>query len=106
LASGLIQDSWLQAFNPDNYQACFAALPTGWTNNNIGLAFLKQVFNPSTEGKARQSYQLLILMAMDLTLQWILSIAAIRKESSLQYILLILSTRFSHLMSSCLSLSH
>jgi hypothetical protein len=53
---GLIQDSWLQAFKPDNYQTCFAALPTGWTNNDIGLAWLKQVFNPSTKEKAGLSY--------------------------------------------------
>jgi hypothetical protein len=60
-ASGSIQDSWLQAFNPDDRRACFAASPTGWTNNNIGLAWLKQVFDPSTKEKAGRSYRLLML---------------------------------------------
>jgi hypothetical protein len=34
--------------------------PSGWTNNDIGLAWLKQVFNPSTKAKARSSNRLLI----------------------------------------------
>lgn len=60
-ASGSLQDSWLQAFNPDDHRARFAASPSGWTNNDIGLAWLKQVFDPSTKAKAGQSYRLLIL---------------------------------------------
>jgi hypothetical protein len=60
-ASGLIQDSWLQAFNPKDHWAYFASSPSGWTNNNIGLAWLKQVFDQSTKEKAGRSYQLLIL---------------------------------------------
>jgi hypothetical protein len=36
-------------------------LPTGWTNNEIGLAWLKQVFNRFTKAKARRKYRLLIL---------------------------------------------
>ncbi|KAF2832659.1 hypothetical protein CC86DRAFT_390650 [Ophiobolus disseminans] len=42
-ASGSIQDSWLQAFDPDNHQVRFASSPSGWTNNNIGLTRLKQI---------------------------------------------------------------
>jgi hypothetical protein len=34
---------------------------SGWTNNDIGLAWLKQVFDRSTKAKARLSYRLLIL---------------------------------------------
>jgi hypothetical protein len=60
-ASGSIQDSWLQAFDPNDHRAHFASSPSGWTNNDIGLAWLKQVFNPSTKAKARSSYRLLIL---------------------------------------------
>jgi hypothetical protein len=60
-ASGSIQDSWLQAFDPSDHRAHFASSPSGWTNNEIGLAWLKQVFNPSTKAKARSSYRLLIL---------------------------------------------
>jgi hypothetical protein len=60
-ASGSIQDSWLQAFDPSDHRAHFASSPSGWTNNNIGLAWLKQVFDRSTKAKARSSYRLLIL---------------------------------------------
>ncbi|KAF1996484.1 DDE-domain-containing protein, partial [Amniculicola lignicola CBS 123094] len=35
--------------------------PSGWTNNEIGLAWLKQVFDHYTKKQARLSYQLLIL---------------------------------------------
>jgi hypothetical protein len=60
-ASGSIQDSWLQAFDPEEYRAHFASSPSGWTNNDIGLAWLKQVFEPSTKEKAGRSHRLLIL---------------------------------------------
>jgi hypothetical protein len=35
--------------------------PTGWTNNDLGLAWLEQVFNRSTQQKARRRWRLLIL---------------------------------------------
>jgi hypothetical protein len=60
-ASGSIQDSWLQAFNPDDHRVHFASSPSGWTNNELGLAWLKQVFDRSTKPKAGRSYRLLIL---------------------------------------------
>jgi hypothetical protein len=59
--SGLIQDSWLQGFDPDIHHAFIFSAPSGWTNNEIGLAWLKQVFDRSTKEKARSSYRLLIL---------------------------------------------
>ena len=60
-ASSSIQDSWLQGFDPNSHQASFSSSPSGWTNNDIGLSWLKQVFDPSTKAKARSSYRLLIL---------------------------------------------
>jgi hypothetical protein len=59
--SGLIQDSWLQAFDPDHHRAYFASSSSGYTNNDISLAWLKQVFDRSTKLKAGRSYRLLIL---------------------------------------------
>jgi hypothetical protein len=59
-ASSSLQDSWLQAFEP-NDRVYFSSSSSGWTNNNIGLAWLKQVFDRSTKAKARSSYRLLIL---------------------------------------------
>lgn len=59
--SGNIQDSWLQDFNPAEHQAFFASSPSGWTNNQMGLSWLKQVFDRETKGKARRAWRLLIL---------------------------------------------
>jgi hypothetical protein len=56
-----IQDTWLQDFNPALHKAFFASSPSRWTNNNLRLRWLEQVFNRETKKKARQSYQLLIL---------------------------------------------
>ncbi len=58
---GAIQESWLEEFDAQTERAFFSASPTGWTNNELGLAWLKQVFEPSTRPKARSSYRLLIL---------------------------------------------
>jgi hypothetical protein len=60
-ASGNIQDSWLQDFDPTEHKAFFVSSPSGWTNNQLGLAWLKQVFDCETKAKARRSYRLLIL---------------------------------------------
>jgi hypothetical protein len=38
-----------------------SSLPTGWTNNELGLAWLKQVFDRFSKAKARRKYRLLIL---------------------------------------------
>jgi hypothetical protein len=59
--SGSIQDSWLQALDPETHQARISSSPSGWTNNEIGLAWLQQVFDRNTKAKARSSYRLLIL---------------------------------------------
>ena len=58
--SGSIQDTWLQALSPED-RVYISSSPSGWTNNDIGLSWLKQVFDPSTNGKAGRSYRLLIL---------------------------------------------
>jgi hypothetical protein len=60
-ASSSIQDTWLQAFEPDDHRAHIASSPSGWTNNKIGLAWLKQVFDRYTRLKAGRGYRLLIL---------------------------------------------
>jgi hypothetical protein len=58
--SGSIQDTWLQALRPED-QVYISSSPSGWTNNDIGLSWLKQVFDRSTKEKAGRSYRLLIL---------------------------------------------
>lgn len=59
--SGDIQDSWLQDFDPQHHETFFAASPSGWTSNDLGLAWLQQVFDRETKAKARRSWRLLIL---------------------------------------------
>jgi hypothetical protein len=59
--SGSLQDTWLQALDPENQQVQFSSSESGWTNNEIGLAWLKQVFDRRTKPKARNSWRLLIL---------------------------------------------
>ena len=59
--TGNIQDSWLQDFNPAEHNAFFASSSSGWTNNNLGLHWLQQVFNKETKKKTRRAYRLLIL---------------------------------------------
>jgi hypothetical protein len=59
--SGAIQDSRLQALNHKTHQIRISSSSSGWTNNDIGLAGLKQVFDRGTKAKARLSYRLLIL---------------------------------------------
>jgi hypothetical protein len=39
--SGSLQDTWLQALDPENQQVQFSSSESGWTNNKIGLAWLK-----------------------------------------------------------------
>jgi hypothetical protein len=58
--SGSIQNSWLQGFDPNIHRARIISSPSGWSNNDIGLQWLKQVFDPATKAKARSSYRLLL----------------------------------------------
>jgi hypothetical protein len=39
----------------------FATSPSGWSNNDLGLAWLEQVFDQGTKKKARRRWRLLIL---------------------------------------------
>jgi hypothetical protein len=56
-----IQSSWVDAVELQKHQVFFSNSPTGWSNNEIGLAWLQQVFDRFTKAKARRDYRLLIL---------------------------------------------
>jgi hypothetical protein len=60
-ANSSIQSSWVEEIKPGAHSVLVSSSPTGWTNNEIGLAWLKQVFNRFTKAKARRKYRLLIL---------------------------------------------
>jgi hypothetical protein len=59
-AAGSIQDTWLQAMRPED-RVYISSSPSAWTNNDIGLSWLKQVFDRYTRLKAGRGYRLLIL---------------------------------------------
>jgi hypothetical protein len=56
-----LQSSWVDAIKPGEHSIHVSSSLTGWTNNDIGLAWLEQVFDRYTKAKARRSHRLLIL---------------------------------------------
>jgi hypothetical protein len=46
--SGL-QSSWVDTVEVGKHETFFANSPSGWTNNELGLAWLEQVFDRSTK---------------------------------------------------------
>lgn len=62
--SANLQSSWVEEINPEHYTAFIISSSSGWSNNELGLAWLQQVFDHCTREKAqlaRQAYRLLIL---------------------------------------------
>jgi hypothetical protein len=60
-ASGSVESSWVDAINPGERPVHVTSSPSGWSNNDIGLAWLEQVFDRYTKKKARRAWQLLVL---------------------------------------------
>jgi hypothetical protein len=60
-ANGNIQSTWVQDINPEQHNVFVTSSPSGWSNNEIGLAWLEQVFDRNTKEKARRNWRLLIL---------------------------------------------
>ena len=56
-----IQSSWVEDIKAGTHTVHVSSSPSGWTNNDLGLAWLEQVFDRYTKAKARRSYRLLIL---------------------------------------------
>ena len=59
--SNTIQSSWVEDIEPGKHSVFVSASPTGWTNDELGLAWLEQVFDRSTKSKTRRSWRLLIV---------------------------------------------
>jgi hypothetical protein len=57
------QDTWVNDFDPETEEGYFSSSPTGWTNDQIGLEWLINIFDRHTKAKARQGrdYRLLII---------------------------------------------
>jgi hypothetical protein len=56
-----IQSRWVADIEPGKRSIHVASSPTGWSNNDIGLAWLEQVFDRYTKAKARRKYRLFIM---------------------------------------------
>lgn len=56
-----IQDTWLQDFNPEDHNCFFTSSASGWTNHDIGLAWVRDIFDRETKAKARRRWRLLFL---------------------------------------------
>jgi hypothetical protein len=60
-ANGAVQSSWVDAIQAGEPPVFVTSSPTGWSNNDIGLAWLKQVFERETRRYASTGYRLLLL---------------------------------------------
>jgi hypothetical protein len=59
--TGNIQESWLQDFDPKKQRCFFAASESGWTNNELGMRWLIDVFDKETKHQASRGWRLLIV---------------------------------------------
>jgi hypothetical protein len=59
--NGNIRDTWVDEISEEKHQVFVASLDSGWTNDDLGLAWLRDVFDRSTKEKCRRSWRLLIL---------------------------------------------
>ncbi|RYN15563.1 hypothetical protein AA0115_g12988, partial [Alternaria tenuissima] len=60
-ANGAIQTSWVDAIQAGNHSVFTTSSPSGWSNNDIGLHWLKEVFERETRRYASTGYRLLLL---------------------------------------------
>ena len=60
-AAGAIQSDWVEDIDAEKHTAFVASSTSGWTNNDLGIAWLEQMFDRYTKKKARRSYRLLII---------------------------------------------
>jgi hypothetical protein len=56
-----VQANWVHDIDPEIHNIRFSVSQSGWTNDDLGVAWLEQVFEPGTSKKARGNYRLLIL---------------------------------------------
>jgi hypothetical protein len=59
-ANGAIRSAWAEDIKAGEHQVYISLSPSGWNNNEIGLAWLEQVFDQYTKQRAG-SWRLLIL---------------------------------------------
>ena len=55
-----VQANWVHNINPKTHSIYFSVSQSGWMNDDLGVAWLEQVFDPATKKKARRNFRLLI----------------------------------------------
>jgi len=60
-AGRAVQQSWVNEIDPSKHSVHFTTSPSGWTNDDLGLTWLEQVFNRYTKPKPRRKRRLLII---------------------------------------------
>jgi hypothetical protein len=55
-----VQSSWVDDLLAEQHQVFVSHSASGWSNNDLGLAWLQQIFERYTAAKARQQWRLLI----------------------------------------------
>jgi hypothetical protein len=56
-----LQSSWVEEIDVNSHRVFITSSTSGWSNNEIGLQWLIQVFDRCTKQKARRQWRLLIL---------------------------------------------
>jgi len=56
-----VQSSWIDDEMAEQHQVFVSHSPSGWTNDDLGLAWLTQVFDHYTKAKAHRRWRLLLL---------------------------------------------
>jgi hypothetical protein len=60
-AKGGLRTGWVHDVEPEKHQVFFTTSPSGWSNDDVGLAWLEQVFDRRIKDKTRLSYRILIV---------------------------------------------
>jgi hypothetical protein len=58
--NGNIRDTWVNDLQANEDNLFVASSPSGWSNEELGLAWLRDVFDRYTKKKARRAYRLLV----------------------------------------------
>jgi hypothetical protein len=56
-----VQSGWVEDVLVGEHQVFIGNSPSGWSNNDLGLAWLEQVFDRASKDKSRRRWRLLIL---------------------------------------------
>lgn len=56
-----LRERWIQHLDVDKHQVFCSTTESGWSNNELAKAWVEQVFDRKTKGKAKRDYRLLLL---------------------------------------------